>query len=75
MTNSKVTEDIWFNYLYLKLRFIFAYTNYIQSTAITSDHVVSITQTNTLLDKVLLITILILLQFMTGIVKYTVLDR
>ena len=46
MTNSKVTEDIWFNYLYLKLRFIFAYTNYIQSTAITSDHVVSITQIN-----------------------------
>ena len=54
MTNSKVAEDIWFNYLYLKLRFIFACTNYIQSTAITSDHVVSITQTNTLLDKVLL---------------------
>ena len=46
MTNSKVTEDIWFNYLYLKLRFIFAYTNYIQSTAITSDYVVSITQIN-----------------------------
>ena len=46
MTNSKVTEDIWFNYLYLKLRFIFACTNYIQSTAITSDHVVSITQIN-----------------------------
>ena len=54
VTNSKVAEDIWFNYLYLKLRFIFACTNYIQSTATTSDHVVSITQTNTLLDQVLL---------------------
>ena len=79
VTNSKVAEDIWFNYLYLKLRFTFACTNYIQSTAITSDHVVSIRQSNTLLDKVLLtltlITILILLQFKTGIVKYTVLDR
>ena len=76
MTNSKVAEDIWFNYLYLKLRFIFACTNYIQSTATTSDHVVSITQTNTLLDHMIrpsityantLITILILIQ--TGIVN------
>ena len=54
VTNSKVAEDIWFNYLYLKLRFTFACTNYIQSTGITSDHVVSIRQSNTLLDKVLL---------------------
>ena len=51
VTNSKVAEDIWFNYLYLKLRFIFACTNFIQSTAITSDHVESITQTNALLDQ------------------------
>ena len=63
VTNSKVAEDIWFNYLYLKLRFTFACTNYIQSTAITSDHVVSITQTNTLLDKVLLNTLKHSLQF------------
>ena len=48
LTNSKIPEDVWFNSLYLKLRFTFAGTNYIRSTDITSDHVVSITQTRTL---------------------------
>ena len=75
---KKIAEDIWFSYLYLKLRFTFACTNYIQSTSITSDHVVSITQTNTL--QVLLTLTQSLqfwcyLQFKSGIVKYTVLDR
>ena len=36
VTNSTIEEHIWFNYLYLKLRFTFAFTNYNQSTAITS---------------------------------------
>ena len=64
--------------LSLKLRFTFPCTNYIQSTSITSDHVVFITQTNTLL--VLLTSTHSLqfwfyLQFKSGIVKCTVLYR
>ena len=78
VTNSKIAECIWFNYLYLKLRLTFAGTNYIQSTAITSDHVVSITQTKTFLVILMLTHSLqfeFYLQFKSGIVKYTELDR
>ena len=78
VTNSKIAEDIWFSYLYLKLRFTFTCTNYIQSTSITSDHGVSITQTNTLLVLLTLTHSLqfwFYLQFKSGIVKCTVLYR
>ena len=33
---STIAKHTWFNYLYLKLRLTFAFTNYNQSTAITS---------------------------------------
>ena len=60
LTNSKIAEDVWFNSLYLKLRFTVAGTNYIRSTDITSHHAVSITQTRTLL---VLLTLTYSLQF------------
>ena len=63
LTNSKIPEDVWFNSLYLKLRFTFAGTNCIRSTDITSDHVVSITQTRTLLVLLTLILITIYFNF------------